>query len=302
MRSIGDLGEAHAGRRRAPSEWTPRVHRLLLLSLAALPLAVSHAAEWSDTFLGWRYGTKFAEPFGATDIHKNILSLTHASGYKYGSNFFNADVLLSDSRDPGFDTTAGAQEIYVLYRNTVDAGKVAGRDFKAGVVRGWGVTGGFDLNSKNDAYGSKKRMLVLGPTLMLDVPGFLNLSLLALFESNAPRGVDRYTYKTHAAFEADWSTPLPVPAVPLAFEGYALHIASKGANEFGGPTAPETHLDMKLMADVGAVTGIGKNTFKVGIGYEYWRNKFGNPTTPPGQGAGPGATAKTPMVRAEYHF
>ena len=134
------------------------------------------------------------------------------------------------------------------------------------------------------------------------MPGFLNLSLLALFESNAPRGVDRYPYKTHAAFEADWSTPLPVPAVPLAFEGYALHIASKGANEFGGPTAPETHLDMKLMADVGAVTGIGKNTFKVGIGYEYWRNKFGNPTTPPGQGAGPGATAKTPMVRAEYHF
>jgi hypothetical protein len=269
---------------------------LVLLSTAA------GAAEWSDTAISWRYGETFREPFNPNNISKHIVALTHASGYKYGSNFFNADVLLSDSRDPGFDTTAGAQEIYVLYRNTVDAGKVAGRDFKAGVVRGWGVTGGFDLNSKNDAYGSKKRMLVLGPTLMLDVPGFLNLSLLALFESNAPRGVDRYTYKTHAAFEADWSTPLPVPAVPLAFEGYALHIASKGANEFGGPTAPETHLDMKLMADVGAVTGIGKNTFKVGIGYEYWRNKFGNPTTPPGQGAGPGATAKTPMVRAEYHF
>jgi len=301
VRSIRDLGEAHTRQRRAPGERSPRVHRLLPI-LATLPLAASHAAEWSDTFLGWRYGTKFAEPFGATDIHKNILSLTHASGYKYGSNFFNADVLLSDSRDPGFDTTAGAQEIYVLYRNTVDAGKVAGRDFKAGFVRGWGVSGGFDLNSKNDAYGSKKRMLVLGPTLMLDVPGFLNLSLLALYESNAPRGVDRYTYKTHAAFEVDWSTPLPVPALPLAFEGYGLYIASKGANEFGGPTAPETHIDMKLMADVGAVTGIGKNTFKVGIGYEYWRNKFGNPTTPPGQGAGPGATAKTPMVRAEYHF
>jgi hypothetical protein len=154
-------------------------------------------------------------------------------------------------------------------------------------MRGWGVTVGFDLNTKNDAYGSKKRMLVVGPTLMLDVPGFLNLSLLVLQESNAPQGVPRYTYDTHGAFEVDWSTPLPVAALPLSFEGYGLYIASKGTNEFAGPTAPETHIDMKLMADVGAVSGMGKNTLKVGVGYEYWRNKFGNPTTPPARARGP---------------
>ena len=71
-----------------------RFHRLLPL-LAALPFAAAHAADWSDTSIGWRYGTRFAEPYGATDIHKNILSLTHVSGYKYGTNFFNADMLLS---------------------------------------------------------------------------------------------------------------------------------------------------------------------------------------------------------------
>jgi len=279
-----------------------RLHRLIPL-LVAFPLAAAQAAEWSDTSIGWRYGTRFAEPFGANDIHKNIFSLTHASGYKYGTNFFNVDMLLSDGRDPGFNTTAGAHEVYVVYRNTIDAGKVAGRDFKAGLVRGWGLTVGFDLNTKNDAYSSKKRMFVVGPTLMLDVPGFVNLSLLALQESNAPQGVpSRYTYDTHAAFEVDWSVPLPVAAVPLAFEGYGLYIASKGKNEFGGPTSPETHIDMKLMADVGAMTGMGKNTLKAGIAYEYWRNKFGNPTTAAGAGAGPGATARTPMVRVEYHF
>jgi hypothetical protein len=58
------------------------------------------------------------------------------------------------------------------------------------------------LNSKNDPYISKKRMLVLGPRLILDVPGFLNLSLLALYENNAPRNVDRYTYKTLAGGRA----------------------------------------------------------------------------------------------------
>ncbi|MBL8352005.1 MAG: outer envelope protein, partial [Burkholderiaceae bacterium] len=56
-------------------------------TLAAATPAV-HAADWSDTYLGYRYGTKFAEPFNPNDIAKNIFNLNHASGYKYGSNFF----------------------------------------------------------------------------------------------------------------------------------------------------------------------------------------------------------------------
>ncbi|MEE3584774.1 hypothetical protein QO177_32800, partial [Pseudomonas aeruginosa] len=86
----------------------------------------------------------------------------------------------------------------------VDLQKVTGKSFKSGVVRGLGVTAGFDFNTKTDAgYNSKKEMLVVGPTLMLDVPGFLNVSLLALAESNAPYSTftstakPRYSYDTH---------------------------------------------------------------------------------------------------------
>jgi hypothetical protein len=46
------------------------------------------------------YGTKFGEPFVTQDITKNILSLTHADGWKYGGNFLNIDVLFSDKNDP----------------------------------------------------------------------------------------------------------------------------------------------------------------------------------------------------------
>jgi hypothetical protein len=76
-------------------------------------------------------------------------------------------------------------------------------------------------------------------------------------------------------------------------------IAKKGTNEFGGPTATETHFDGAIMYDVGAAVGGPKQTFKLGFEYEYWKNKFGNPASGP---AGPGAFAKTPMIRAEYHF
>lgn len=262
------------------------------------------AAEWSDTSIGWRYGTNFREPYNPNDISKNIIDFQHASGYKYGVNFFNVDLLMSDSNDPGNgggpngNSGAGAQEAYVVYRNTVDLSKVTGNEYKFGIVRGLGGTFGFDWNSKNDAYSSKKRMLVLGPTLMMDVPGFLNVSVLVLDESNAPNGISgRYYYKTHPELDIAWG--IPFGDSPFSFQGYFDYIAAKGTDEFGGGTVPETHFDGAIMLDVGRVMGGPKNTFKVGFEYEYWKNKFGNDHEGP---AGSGAFAKTPMIRAEYHF
>lgn len=274
------------------------------VSMAATSLP-GVAADWSDTSIGWRYGTQFAEPFNNKDIHKNILNLTHVSGYKYGTNFFNADALFSDSTDPSHaNSTEGAHEVYIVYRHTLDIGKISGSDIKFGPVRGVGATIGFDVNTKTDAgYNSKKRMLVAGPTLMMDVPGFLNVSVLALWESNAPCNtfantcVSRYTYDTHPMLNLAWG--MPIGSLPLSFEGFMNWIASKGKDEFGGGTKPETNIDAQLMLDVGAVTGGKKGTFKLGFEYQYWRNKFGNDHK---GAAGTGAFAKTPMIRAEYHF
>ena len=193
----------------------------------------------------------------------------------------------------------------IVYRNTVDLEKAAGVAAKFGPVRGMGVTFGFDVNAKTDAgYNSKKRMLVVGPTLFVDVPGFLNVSLLLLKESNAPyntftsTSTPRYSYKTHPMLSAAWGIPL-AKDIPISFEGYANFIASKGKNEFGGGTKPETNIDMQVMYDASSLLGASKNTAKIGLEYQYWRNKFGNDHT---GAAGSGAFAKTPMIRAEYHF
>jgi nucleoside-specific outer membrane channel protein Tsx len=275
-----------------------------LALLAALCTTAAHAADWSDTSLSWRYGTKFSEPYNGEDITKHVINFSNVSGYKYGKNFFSVDFLFSDSHDPSaVGASSGAHEAYALYRHTLDLGKVTGANLAFGPVRGVGVTGGFDVNSKTDAgYNSKKRMLVLGPTLMFDVPGFLDVSLLALRESNAPfngftsTSTPRYTYKTHAMLSAAWGIPFTL-GVPLSFEGYANYIGTKGRNEFGGPTAVEINVDMQVMYDLSPAIGAAKNTLKLGLEYQYWKNKFGNP-----ESVSPGATAKTPMVRAEYHF
>ena len=56
------------------------------------------------------------------------------------------------------------------------------------------------------------------------------------------------------------------------------------------------------MRGVGVTLGFDvntKNTFRVGLEYQYWKNKFGNSAATTGN---VGQTARTPMVRAEYHF
>ena len=83
-------------------------------------------------------------------------------------------------------------------------------------------------------------------------------------------------------------------AVSLIKDGQTVAIGG-----FGADTKAETNFDGQIMLDVGSVMGGAKGTFKLGVEYQYWKNKFGNDSSGP---AGSGAFAKTPMVRAEYHF
>ena len=287
---------------------TRRAHAVaFLIGMAALS---AHAADWSDTALSWRYGQRFREPFNPSDVKKHIFALTHASGYRYGSNYFNVDLLQSDRNDPASLTQdEGAQEAYVVYRHTLDIGALSGVPLAYGAVKGVGIVLGFDWNTKNDVgYNSRKRMLVAGPALMWNVPGFLSTGLLLVHESNAPSGAfppisrvrGRFTYDIHPMFSASWGIPLPERWAPgWAFEGYLNFIGAKGRDETGNGTGAETNLDMQLMYDVGSRFGQPKKRFRVGLEYQFWNNKFGNTAATTGNR---GQRASTPMVRAEYHF
>ena len=266
----------------------------------------AQAFEWSDNALSYRTGNAFREPFNAHDIGKQIVAYTHASAYKYGSNYLNLDLLQSDENDPrALGSNSGAREAYLVYRHTLDLGKIQDKQLRFGPIRGAGVTVGVDWNSKHDVgYNSRKRMLVAGPTLMWDVPGFLNTSVLLLKESNAPSGAfppisavrGRYNYDTHPMLSAAWGIPV---SRLWSFEGYANYIAHKGVDEVGNATGPETNIDMQLMCDVSTALGYRKGMLRVGLEYQYWNNKFGNTAATTN---GLGFRARTAMVRAEYHF
>lgn len=272
---------------------------LALLAAAALPLG---AADWSDTFLGYRTSDQFREPGIDGTIKKDILQLSHVSGWAYGTNFFNVDMLMSDKGDPAANGKSGANEVYVVYRTALSLGKLSGKNLGFGPVRDVSFTAGFDFNAKDTAFASKKRFLVFGPTLNFKAgSGFFDLGLWGCHEQNyngiVGKSVD---FKTTYLISAAWGLPFQVGPVGAEFKGYANYVGAKGKDGFGVETKPETLANLSLLVDISPVFGTKKKVY-AGVGYEYWNNKFGGQNSDaPAPATNRRVTA--PMLQVQVHF
>ncbi|MAY71432.1 MAG: hypothetical protein CME82_08245 [Halomonas sp.] len=262
---------------------TVAIGGLLLLSSTA------HALTWSDTFIGYRYGSQFSEPGNSDDVEKNILQLGHVSGYRYGQNFFNLDVLHSGDEDPAKSSDDGATEAYLVYRHQLHYGKLFDEPLAFGPVKDVALTAGFDLNTKNSEFAPQKRFLAVGPTLKFDLPaGFLDVSLYYAREWNHC-GLDAcglgdnendISFDAFYQFNAAWGIPFDAYNVPLKFQGFFNYNAPKGEDYFGRETKPERLIRSSLMMDIGDMVWGDSNQLWVGAGYEFWRNKYGNHDVP----------------------
>ena len=252
-----------------------------LLLLAASSHAM--ALDTSAGILSLRVGNPVGETFDPKDVHRSIFA-RGLSG--------PADV-------PGVDDEGQLRESYLVYQHNVDAGKLRLGSFKLGALRGIGATFGAGWNSRHDAgYSARQRLLVAGPTLTWNVPGFLSTSLL-LRHQVGDVDADTFTMgRQHRVvspmLSATWAIPL---TRRWAFEGYA-NVVAPG---LGGDPADSggASLEMQLMFDASAAMGYRKNTFRIGLDYQYADRKFGNTWLDTG---GAGFRIRSPGVRAEYRF
>lgn len=265
-----------------------------VLTLASVASSAAMAADWSDTSMGISYGSDYREPGVNGDIAKTVLNLTHASGYKYGSNFFSVDILKSDSKDPaaGVGNTDGAVELYAVYRNQLSISAVSGKKLAYGPVRDFSLTTGFDLGTKNTAFASRPLKIVIGPTLNFAVEnGFLDLGLFAYHETNNNGIVGHsVTFKSTYQLSTAWSKAFEL-GLPAVFKGYVCHTGPKGNNGFGVATGAETVAHALLMFDIGSLGG-KKGAIYAGFGVDHFTNKFGEK----------GVNQTTPIAQLEVHF
>jgi nucleoside-specific outer membrane channel protein Tsx len=267
---------------------------ILMAGLSTFVFAV-HAAEFSETSINTRYGNSFAEPgIPGDSIQKNIYGFTHISGDKFGRNLVVADVLLSDDKDPSVGKgSKGAQEFYGFYRRTLSLSKVSGTPMANGLIRDVNLVGRVDLQTKNIQFAPRARKLAAGVSVDFAVPmGFVESGVYAYSETNHNGIVGKdVSFDTTYQVDTSWMIPFNV-GTPAQWRGTFSYTGAKGKDGFGAPTKAETRLFTSVMFEVGNKSGLS-----VGLGYELWRNKYGN-----NQSATPGAKQNTAQLIAEYKF
>ena len=272
-------------------------------ALVLAPLGMAQAEddrffEWTSNTLGFRYGKGFTNPNNPHDISKRIFSFSHADGYRYGSNFFHLDVLQSDSDDPRKGTDHGSSEVYGVFRSQLFASRVFDVPQGKGLIKDHALTFGFDASRNNNVASAKKRALVIGPTLKFNGPGVLDLSLFYYREKNHS-GIPNVKHPDHTFYPTymvnlTWLRPFQLGDHGAKFQGFLNYTGEKGEDYNDNDTAPETLVRTSLMFATLPGTKRQPNLW-LGVGYEYWHNKFG-------VDGGRGTRTSTPTVNLEFTF
>ena len=298
---------------------------ILALGLVALAALPASAAIWSDTSLGYRTSNQFTSDGFEGTHKKDIYSLTHVSGYSLGTNFFAVDMLKSDAGDPENNvalakgsSARGAQEVFVTYNTTLSLGALNKTKITFGPVTDVGILGGFNFGAKNEAFASSTFAYLLGPTFSFKVPGFLNVGLQYYKESNhnafagfssSPDAANNVVFKGTYELNANWGINAALGSVNTQITGFLCYTGAKGKNGSGVDTKAETLLNAFWMFDASPVCGASKGTWQIGPGFEYWDNRFGDPTASTNASAlsiSPNAVANPRtsalMAKVEFHF
>lgn len=275
------------------------MQKIFALLLAASLVAPACAADFSDTAVSYRYGVSFTEPNRSQDIVKHIPTLTHLNVGKNGIHFLSLEGRFSDAADPAKNSSDGAAEYLFNYRWQLPAARVLGRPLAGGPVRDLAFLAGIDLTTKDTLFAPQKRAWMAGPVLKLDVPGYLDIGLLYYKERNH-KGIPG-TPRPDTEFAGTWllnvmwGIPFRAGATPAVFQGMFNRLGEKGLDFNFQPTAGETLLRTAVLFDIGQSLGLAPKALMAGIGYEWWKNKYGTP-------AGVGTHTKTPTLNFELHF
>jgi hypothetical protein len=289
----------------------------LVLGAAALP---ARALDWSDNAFKVWWGPAFREPGigkasdpnAGQDIAKTTLTFTHVSGDKWGGHFLNIDLLRSDFHDPAAGGSQGATEVYAVYRRNLSLNKLTGGNtFTFPGVRDVLIQVGIDLSTKNTGFAPHKVMPIIGPALAFDVPGFLDVGVYVDKEWNH-NGFVHGKGTVFSGGSVDFDATLNIGAawginlgsLPLQFEGFGIVNFPKGKDGFGNKTKTEILFQPKLTWAVGSLWGNAKAGYTLGVGYQYWSNKFGNDNglTIGGAKVNVGSLANTPFLEAGIHL
>ncbi|WP_231758244.1 outer membrane protein OmpK [Microbulbifer elongatus] len=232
---------------------------LLVGCIAALP---AMAAEWSNTEAQLQYG-RLENPFTRTKASSTILTLQHASGWKYGDNFFFVDFINDGERD-GFNDS----DVYAEWYPNFSLGKITGCDLTFGPVKDLGIIAGFNYSSDANVEKFLPGFRVAwnlpeGAFLNTDITGYKDIG----YGDSAPKEGSSYMIDFNGAF------PFSIGEQDFSIEGHIEYIHNR-TSEFGDVKS-WVFAQPQFRWDMGKTLFNSPKQLFVGIEYQYWRNKLG---------------------------
>ncbi|PCJ16245.1 MAG: nucleoside-binding protein [Gammaproteobacteria bacterium] len=242
----------------------------ILLSLIGLT-ATAYAANWSSTEVHLQYGKLDAPSFaGGESADTTIFTVQHASGWKYGSNFFFVD-FLSDSKDDGFNDAAYYGEFYA----NISFAKIRNKKMNLGPINDIGLLLGLNFAPDVDV-----RKYLPGIRLSWSIPQFVFFNsdfMLYLDDSHGVNAGGAPSEDNAYILDLNFKLPFSVQNHAMSLSGHMEYITSRD-NEFG-KTAGSLLAQPQFRYDLGKQLFDTKDQLYVGIEYQYWRNKLGDNDT-----------------------
>ena len=241
-------------------------------SECAAPEGPGDPNHWSTTEVQFQYGRLDAPSFaGGQSSDTKILTLQHASGWKYGDNYFFVD-MLRDNVGDGFNDG----DVYLEWYANFSLGKILDRKVGFGPISDVGVLAG--INNAADADVLK---WLPGIRLAWDVPGFafFNTDFTAYLDDSrgaigggAPAETDGFM------IDFNWARPFSIGRHDFIVEGHAEFIGGR-RNEFGDDVNWWILAQPQFRYDLGKTVLGSANQLFVGIEWQVWTNKLGDAST-----------------------
>jgi hypothetical protein len=275
----------------------------------------------SDTLLWFRTQPISHDPFvnasrksaKAQDINKQMVHLEHSDTGGIIWNSFTTTLLFSDASERSDNGIGGSAEGYMTYRGDIPMSTFGlPRLWVPGYILGTLLEVGGDLNWKNDAYESRRKFLLAGPIVYLDLPGSVTFAVHVAqdWNHNGITGQDTHYHPT-------WNTELSYTEYfdneqIWRWEGVFNVTGPKGWDTTLSKTKTEYYTYNQIVLDWGPMVNMPKGKLDLFAGVQFWYNKFGYPAWGDSYqryaggikypGAGAGAVELTPYIGVSVHF
>ncbi len=210
---------------------------------------------WTSTNLQYLFGS---DNYETGDENQKILSLEHASGYKWGDLFFFVDYIDQDKSGLGDD-------LYFEIHPRLSLSYLTGKDLSYGIIKDVFIATEYNRDGNanpNDWNNGDFEALLYGFGVALDVEGFsyLNVNLYCRDDQEQDGETTQLS--------VDWCYPFTIGPADLYCSGFFDWAGEEG-------NASQNFLfETRVMMDTGKFFGFEKSLY-TGIEYKYWQNKYG---------------------------